>query len=635
MALVDFGGQYAGVGQHRVVDVAHANEVGGKRQLDLAQSLDRGVVVGDLALGKRPGLVVAPACFPAGTDVLVFPHAELALELLAGVGGCGSEARLEAFPYVKLVRVEAHWRVAGLQAVGLGLDDVDLGHAHGVPVGLFHELLPRHTRLHALDDKVVVKVHAGLDAHGLARHHGLDLWPVLGAVGGEVEHQALGVLAPAARSPGHLYVLVRPQHSQHALVVDLAIGRKDDRLGGHVDSDRKGLGRKEHLDQALAKEDLDNLLQEGQHAAVVKRHALDEQFHERVVLGDSLHVLVAVEVEADDALDLGRFFRGQEAVLDLVGVLLALPPRKYKEQPGQEGLLAEGVDAVIHAVDKALGPDGALDGRILAAPGPNGVGVPPLLVLVVLLSADKVGVDFPMKQIVLIHDDLLGKVSVKDAVTEGDDTVLGRDEVDGALLEFAHPARKQLGAVDGRREHDEVDFGRQEHDALLPDLAPLGIVDVVHFVKDHGVDIVEREQRRRAHAFRGRAPLKQQVPQDLGGHDDDVGVRAELDVARHDADAAVSVELLQVVELLVGQGLDGRGIKHSAARTAFGERVLDLILADEGLAASGLCSHQDVFVLLNRIDGLFLKGVQRVRMIGLDVGHGSGDSQHSCFFRLF
>jgi hypothetical protein len=62
-----------------------------------------------------------------------------------------------------------------------------------------------------------------------------------------------------------------------------------------------------------------------------------------------------------------------------------------------------------------------------------------------------------------------------------------------------------------------------------------------------------------------RALFVQQVSQDFSGHNKDLCVRTEFDIARHDADGGFTKVLRQICELLIRQRLDGGRIEDAIA----------------------------------------------------------------------
>ena len=74
--------------------------------------------------------------------------------------------------------------------------------------------------------------------------------------------------------------------------------------------------------------------------------------------------------------------------------------------------------------------------------------------------------------------------------------------------------------------------------------------------------------------------LEEKIAKNLGRHNDNRRVRLELNISRHDADLS-RPHLLEIVEFLVGEGLDGRGVEDA---TTLGEGMCNLILTDERLS---------------------------------------------------
>ena len=359
---------------------------------------------------------------------------------------------------------------------------------------------------------------------------------------------------------------------------------------------------------------------------MVERHALLEKPQDCVILPHLFELLVATEVEAHDVSDVCRLALRKQVPLDRGSVVLALLAREHEEQGGEKRVQTEGFHEAVHAVHETLNPHGSFDGGVAVLATADGLGEFALLVVVALQLAEVRHIGFAMKPVALVHDHFI-LLSAGNAVLERYYAVLGGYEVDGALLEVAHPLREPLGAVDGRGQHYQIYGGRQEHDTFLPHLAAVGVVDVVHFVEHHGIHAVHRQRCGHAQRLGRCSLLEQQVAQDLGGHDDDVGVRAELDIARHHA-YAIGVDCLEVAELLVGKRLDGCRVKRALA---LGKRMLDLVLADQSLAAARLGSDENVLVVLDRVNRLLLKRIQGKGVVCLDFGSvaGRGNLQHS------
>ena len=81
--------------------------------------------------------------------------------------------------------------------------------------------------------------------------------------------------------------------------------------------------------------------------------------------------------------------------------------------------------------------------------------------------------------------------------------------------------------------------------------------------------------------LRGGPFFVKEISQNFSGHDHDLRIRTELDVSRHNAHRGVVELLFQVLEFLIGEGLDRRRIKDAHP---FGQRVIDLIFSYKGLS---------------------------------------------------
>lgn len=123
--------------------------------------------------------------------------------------------------------------------------------------------------------------------------------------------------------------------------------------------------------------------------------------------------------------------------------------------------------------------------------------------------------------------------------------------------------------------------GGDQNQRLLPDLSPIRIVDEVAFIKDDEAQIVKAQGRCEAKGLCFRALFVQKVPEDFGGHDEDLGIGLELDIPCHDADRVVWKLFFEIGELLIRQGFNGIGRKDPLA---FAQRLVDGYLSNCGLA---------------------------------------------------
>ena len=91
------------------------------------------------------------------------------------------------------------------------------------------------------------------------------------------------------------------------------------------------------------------------------------------------------------------------------------------------------------------------------------------------------------------------------------------------------------------------------------------VVDIMDLVEDHGIQTIQAQESRCSNGLGGCPTLEQEIAQNLRGHDDNLGIWAELDISGHDPDRCLREQLLQVVELLVTEGLDGRCVEDASA----------------------------------------------------------------------
>ena len=78
--------------------------------------------------------------------------------------------------------------------------------------------------------------------------------------------------------------------------------------------------------------------------------------------------------------------------------------------------------------------------------------------------------------------------------------------------------------------------------------------------------------------------LVQDIAEDLRGHDGHIGQGIDHDVPGDDADAVRTIERLEFLELLVGEGFDGRGIDDPVAVE---DGPVDQVIGDQRLADPG------------------------------------------------
>ena len=168
-------------------------------------------------------------------------------------------------------------------------------------------------------------------------------------------------------------------------------------------------------------------------------------------------------------------------------------------------------------------------------------------------------------------------------------TAHGRDPL-GQLRHVAHR----------RRQAHEADGLRQVDDHLLPNRAPVRVLEEVHLVEHDESEVVQRPR-----------PPVDHVAEDLGRHHDDRGVAIDRVVAGEQPDGVLAVDGGQIAVLLVRQRLDRRGVERSMAG---GPSHGDAVFGDHGLTAPGRRRNDDVVTAIERVERVGLEPVDRERV---------------------
>ncbi len=158
------------------------------------------------------------------------------------------------------------------------------------------------------------------------------------------------------------------------------------------------------------------------------------------------------------------------------------------------------------------------------------------------------------------------------------------------------PLAELLGVADGGRKRHQLDVVGQVDDHLFPHRAAEPVGQVVHLVHD---DEAEPGQ--------GAGARVDHVAQHLGGHHDHRRLAVHRHVTGEQADRVGAVDGHQVLELLVAQRLDGRGVERLAPGP---QRQVDGELADHGLAGPGGGRDQDAVPVGDGLHGLHLERVR-------------------------
>ncbi len=163
------------------------------------------------------------------------------------------------------------------------------------------------------------------------------------------------------------------------------------------------------------------------------------------------------------------------------------------------------------------------------------------------------------------------------------------------------PVRQLVDVADRRREADEANVLWKVDHHLLPDRAPIGILEEVHFVEHDETEVVQEPRAAVDH-----------VAQDLGGHHDDGGVTVDRVVPGQQAHVVLAVHGDEVTELLVRERLDRRRVERPLPREA---SEVDAVLRHDGLAAPGRHRNDHVLATIERIERIDLESIDAERVL--------------------
>ena len=180
---------------------------------------------------------------------------------------------------------------------------------------------------------------------------------------------------------------------------------------------------------------------------------------------------------------------------------------------------------------------------------------------------------------------------------------LGADHGGDVTAQPAHPRRHLVDVADGRGQPDQADVRWGLDDDLLPHRSPRVVVDVV--------DLVEHDV---AHRVQPRRLVVEHVAEDLGGHHHQRRSVVDRVLAGDQPDVGGAVALREVVELLVGERLQRRGVDDPgvAATQMLGRKQAAPhgVLGHQRLPAARRRRHQHAARSLQLLDGLALERVE-------------------------
>lgn len=197
----------------------------------------------------------------------------------------------------------------------------------------------------------------------------------------------------------------------------------------------------------------------------------------------------------DDRANSGGFRTRQEVPFHLGGVDLAVLAAKDKEEGGELIALQEKLQGMIHLVQEGLGSNLAFHGPLFTG---QDLVMHLVLELLVAVTDELDLLQIGAIRLVIIdlfsgtqNGQILIGIVINDYMSQGHNTVLRLDKMHRSLLELSEPLSKRCRILKGCGQEDKLHRGGNENHRLLPDLATIGIVDEVAFVKDDEAQVVE------------------------------------------------------------------------------------------------------------------------------------------------
>src|SRR5439155_681367 len=354
---------------------------------------------------------------------------------------------------------------------------------------------------------------------------------------------AFRVDAAPSRAARHLGQLVVRERAE-AAVGALGHALQDDGARRHVDAERHRLGREHDAAEPALEEGLDQALEAGEDARVMRGHPdaqpledglAQRRLADRRVLGHRL---------ADDRVHLAA--------------LLARDQRAPVGQHVLHGALTAGA-----AEDEVDGGQPAARVERLDEHGgiDDAARVPaPAVVLAARLVADDArAARADLRDVVDVTREVGHRVVQRYRA-------VGMEDRHDRPVHERDPVGDLFDVGDGGREPDQQHVLRRADDDLLPHRAASLVAHVVAFVEHDVAQVVE-------------AAAEQRVAEDLGRHHQHARLSVDLHVTGEDADGVGAVRAREVVELLVGErlerlhGLRAAGILIGGGPAPDGRRV--------------------------------------------------------------
>jgi len=99
------------------------------------------------------------------------------------------------------------------------------------------------------------------------------------------------------------------------------------------------------------------------------------------------------------------------------------------------------------------------------------------------------------------------------------------------------------------------------------------------------------------------------IQENFRGHDENLCVGVEFDVAGNEAERDVWIFLAEFVKLLVAEAFNGHGVNDFFALTY---EIFKREFACKSFATAGVSGHENVVALHDALDGVFLENTQTV-----------------------
>lgn len=294
---------------------------------------------------------------------------------------------------------------------------------------------------------------------------------------------------PSPGTAGHLSVFVGMQDS---LVLSVEFGQtgKDGGFDGTVEADGKGFGGKEDFDVTASNHEFDHFSQNGNHAAVVNANALFQQSDDETVFG---HLEILLEIgqfsqhlfafSGNGVSDLAVVF--QHGNGDFLGARLDEFATKGEENGGQHAAVAQKEQQMVE--NEFAGSANALVVQQTHE----------LLHLVKLRFLEDAGGRQQWNQFLggFADGGLEGLVleRFEPGFGQGHIGIMGQGHhavggggQDDLFWRFGgfNPRGEAFGVVDGGTQHDHLNVIGEHQNGLFPDVAAVGVVDVVDFVEN-------------------------------------------------------------------------------------------------------------------------------------------------------